>query len=123
MHEDSAGLLDRLYGWVTGFAEQKASAEAFFEEHQALREEVLLFGQKLEETETLRVEVPDELYVAAANMMEVLDLLWDEAAGETVDLAEPAELLTQTRAIFDLTLPLLEVAVEELSQDNSGVDI
>lgn len=124
MENSPQALLERLYGWVLELSHLQPNGEAFLQEHGALHQQVMDFGSKLEELDELEsVEVPDELFVAAANLLEVLDILWDRAEGEEVDLAEPAELLVQTRWILEQTLPVIELAVEELSVDNSGVDI
>lgn len=123
MDQQPAALLQRLDEWVVGLAGDTRPAEQFFAEHEALRAEVSRLGEHLEQLETLPVEVPDELFMAAANLYQVLDILWDQASGEEIDPAEPADLLIQTRYLLEQTLPLVENAVEELSQDSSGVDI
>jgi len=124
MENPPQALLERLYGWVLELSQQQPNGAAFLDEHGYLHQQVVDFGSRLEELDNMEsVDVPDELFVAAANLLEVLDMLWDRAEGEPVDLAEPSDLLTQTRWIFEQTLPVIELAVEELSVDNSGVDI
>lgn len=119
-------MIHILGSWLHGLqAQDPERTQGFTQAFPELRAELIQFGSLLEELDGKGAEVPDALFQAATNLLQVLDILWDAAHGLSgaEDFVEAHELLGCSLVVLNQEGAIVENLFESLASEQSGMDL